>query len=368
MPFFFLLTAAFFLVTENLSWAQTQSERAEIVNRQLDDIQMGFTGMQQNADKIFSRESPDAQKTFSEDPQDKTPQTVQSIKKILDPDLSLVNNKRTRSPSNVRTRVHNFDVGAEVFYYRYEEPAYTTQYGDRTSDVKNTGPMYGFYGNYTFRPAAPGILNSFISNAYFLQARFSAGHGIDYKGYGIVKSKFEDATELRGLIGKDYNLGKLLMVTPYFGFGYRYLFDHGNGKVSSSGYIQEDQKSHYFYLPLGTNLDIDLPNSWAAEFNGEYDIFLSGYQKWFDSNYDQLSGGSFPDWTLHQDHGFGLRGSVKLIKKGSLLDFYVEPYFRYWNIEGSKSEAISYDGGAPLLYWQPKNSTTEIGSKFGVQF
>jgi len=36
-----------------------------------------------------------------------------------------------------------------------------------------------------------------------------------------------------------------------------------------------------------------------------------------------------PNITNSQDKGFGLRGSVKFLKRGSLVDFYVEPYIRF---------------------------------------
>jgi hypothetical protein len=69
-----------------------------------------------------------------------------------------------------------------------------------------------------------------------------------------------------------------------------------------------------------------------------------------------------------QDNGYGLRGSIKFLKKGSVVDYYVEPYIRYWNIEQSKGQYMSIDGKAPLIYAEPANSTTEVGSKFGIQF
>lgn len=366
------LVVLFVLILTNLSWgqdsasAQNQGDKTDIVNRQLDEIQQNFSNIQPDTAKVFSQQPAlNAEKEFSNQPQVKSRGITGELKAFVNPDLpgETVHKRR----SNVRTRIHTVDIGAEVFSYRYQEPSYTTMYGDKTSDVKLRGPMYGYYANYVYRPAAGNLLNNFLMNAYFLQGRFSTSRDLTYAGSGVVKGKHDDATEIRGLIGKDYAIGVDAMVTPYFGFGYRYLFDRGNNQVSSTGATGYDRKSHYYYLPLGGNLAFDLPQNWELDTNAEYDIFISGYQKSFLSDDNQFVSNN-PDLVSHQDHGFGLRASVKFLKKGSLLDFYVEPYFRYWNIDQSKGESISINGAAPLIYGEPHNTTTEVGSKFGVQF
>ena len=77
-------------------------------------------------------------------------------------------------------------------------------------------------------------------------------------------------------------------MTPYFGFGYRYLFDRGNGQISSIGAYGYDRKSHYYYLPLGGDAVMNMPNNWEVDLNVEYDILLHGLQKSYLSDGNQL--------------------------------------------------------------------------------
>ncbi len=85
------------------------------------------------------------------------------------------------------------------------------------------------------------------------------------------------------------------------------------------------------------------------------------------SDGDQFTGFNNPDITNSQDKGFGIRASVKFLKRGALVDFYMEPYIRYWNIEQSGAATASVDGSTGQ-WVEPKNNTTEVGSKFGIQF
>ncbi len=284
------------------------------------------------------------------------PSVVSMIKDVFNPDLS--QNPQSRAPSNVKTRVHNLVLGSEIFYYRYQEPG---------PGVRIHGPMYGYFADYAYRPADPNFFNNFLTNVYLLQARYATSRDLQYNGSGVIKGKHDDALEFRGLIGKDYFVGADSRVTPYFGFGYRYLFDRGNGQVSNTGNYAYDRKSHYYYLPLGWDAVIDMPKSLEIGLNAEYDIFLQGWQKSYLSDGDQFNHDNNPNITNHQSRGFGVRGSIKLLKRGPVADLYVEPYVRYWNIRQSKSQTAVVDGTAVTLV-EPKNNTTEIGSEFGIQF
>lgn len=285
---------------------------------------------------------------------------------LLSPDTS--EKHQPQCPSEVRSRTHGLDIGTEVFYYRYEEPTYLTILGDNSTRVTNTGPMVGYYANYAYRPADPNFFNNFLSNVYMFQARYATSRDLEYKGSGIIKGKHDDVMEFRGLVGKDYFIGTDARVTPYFGFGYRYLLDRGNAQITSTGAYGYDRKSHYYYLPLGGDAAINMSHDWAVDFNVEYDIFFQGWQKSYLSDGDQFTGLDIPNLTNHQDHGFGVRGSIKFIKKGTLVDFYVEPYIRFWDIDYSKAETVVVDGVSSVPLVEPRNNTTEVGSKFGIMF
>lgn len=339
---------------------QGQDEKAEAVNQQLNM----FDGPQLKPG--------DAEKEFSDTPS-VTPSALATVKRILNPDLSPPSQEHCpKPPSHVRTRAHTLDIGSEISYYRYKEPSYeVTANGAYEPQVRIRGPMYGYYANYAYRPADPNFFNNFLTNVYMLQARYASSHNLEYTSLPVTGlNKHDEEMEYRGLIGKDYFIGRDTMLTPYFGFGYRYLKDNGNGQYTIIGrslYYGYDRKSHYYYLPLGGDAVVEMPKNWEIDLNAEYDIFLQGYQKSYISDGNQF-GANNTDLVNHQDHGFGIRGSIKFLKRGSMVDFYVEPYIRYWHIDQSKPELVSINGAAPELYGEPDNNTIEAGSKFGIQF
>ena len=208
----FLLLFCLIFTNPPLSHAD---DKAEAVNQQLNRVENEFSDMSQLA---AQKESPNVR-----------PQTQSvgvTLKSFLTTDLS--QNPRPKPLSNVKTRVNTLDLASEIFYYRYQEP--------NPVGVTIQGPMYGFDADYAYRPVYPNFLNNFLVNVYSLQARYAISRDLGYKGSGIIKNKHDDAMEFRGLIGKDYFVGTNSLVTPYVGFGYRYLFDRGNGQISSAGY------------------------------------------------------------------------------------------------------------------------------------
>jgi hypothetical protein len=327
------------MVLANSSLGRADSS-PDIVNQQLDMVE-------------GSLKAGDAQKEFSDEGEGSL------LKTILTPGLQ-ENPSPVRPPSNVNTRMNTFDMGSEVSFYRYQEP--------QPVGIKIQGPMYGYFADYAYRPADPNFFNNFLTNVYMLQARYASSHDLEYSGDGVIKGKFGQSMEFRGLIGKDYFIGTNSIVTPYFGFGYRYLLDLGNGEINSTGTSYAyDRKSHYCYLPLGGNAVIEMPDNWEVGLNAEYDILLKGWEKSYLSDGDQFTGYNNPNVTSDQAQGFGVRGSIKFLKRGAKVDFYIEPYIRYWNIDQSKIETEMVDGQL-LSLAEPDNNTIEVGSKFGIQF
>lgn len=336
-----ILASSIFCLTAPISFAQTQGEKIEIVNRQMDMVE----------NSLANAQGPSRLKVES-------PSAGSMLKSIFNSDLFPT--PRPRFPSEIKTRVHTFDLGVEVFYYHYEEP---------DLKVRIFGPMYGDFAGYTYRPAAPSIFNNFLVNVYSLQARSSYSRVLGYRWARVTERQHDDVNEFRGLIGKDYFIGRDALATPYFGFGYRYLKDRGNGEANIVGgtlYYGYDRKSHYYYLPVGCDLRINVSKDWEIDPNIEYDILLQGWQKSFLSDGNQF-GADNTDVANHQDKGYGLRGSVKFLKRGARVDFYVEPYFRFWHIADSQA-AIGRLDGETALWEEPDNNTIEAGTKFGVQF
>jgi len=148
-------------------------------------------------------------------------------------------------------------------------------------------------------------------------------------------------------------------LSPYTGFGYRFLYNDLRG-ASSTGAPGYRRESNYYYLPLGV--------IYRQAFNGqssltgmlEYDQLLFGRQV------SRLSdtGLGLSDVTNNQSSGYGLR--LGLIYE--INAWAIGPYLYYWNI-GQSDTAIVYKNGTPYVYaWEPANNTTEFGLKAVLHF
>jgi len=260
--------------------------------------------------------------------------------------------KQQLNPRHVNT----LEIGADPEYYSYAE---------HDAKVKVRGMMTDYFANYTYRPADGNILNNQVLNMYRLEGRYALGD-LDYKGSGTLRSPNTNY-ELRALAGKDYLIADKSLITPYLGFGYRNLFDKGNGYVSTAHDYSYDRHSNYFYLPIG--LSAEIPHgAWTNGLNIEYDILLKGIQVSDLSDGDQFTGFNNPNIHNYQDSGYGIRGSFKFMYATPLFNFYIEPYVRYWSIGRSSLVSATVDGSFSSQWNEPKNTTVEAGSKFGLQF
>ncbi len=254
------------------------------------------------------------------------------------------------------SRVHELDVGTDVYYYHYNEP---------DLGVWLTGVMNGYYANYQYRPLEDSVLNNSVLNMYAIEAHYAEAD-LDYKGSGHDDGRKNDMYELRALLGKDL-FQEGARVTPYFGFGYRRLVDQGGSRLSSDGHIGYDRESHYFYLPIGATVQFPERNGLSISANAEYDHFIQGVQKSKLGDADQFGATKYGDLRNDQKKGFGVRGSVKFLKNGPKIDLFAEPFIRFWNIEDSEVEVAPATSGA-FYGLEPHNLTTEVGSKFGLNF
>ena len=239
---------------------------------------------------------------------------------------------------------HTFEVGTEISYIAYEEP----------NVMKETGAMYGIVGSYAYH-------DMFMAKA---EAKWSCGL-VDYDGQLTngsplqVKGIFDNMVELRGLVGYDVFILESTALTPYIGFGYRYL----NDDMSCSAYGYE-RESNYLYSPVGLELISKFENGWSIGGMVEYDIFWYGLQK---SHAEDLMEG-LSTINNEQNSGWGTRGSIKIQKDFEQIALVIEPFVRYWNIGKSGDSAITYSGSYIGYAYEPKNNSLEIGSKISILF
>lgn len=260
------------------------------------------------------------------------------------------------APPPPARRAHTLEGGQETYYNYFAEPK---------SPMKNTGEMYGYFANYTYRPPEGIVLNNPIINTYMVQGHYDSGE-LNYKGSGRIKRRGNEAYEIRAMVGRDFGMGRFTL-TPYAGYGYRNLLDRGNDRITSDGFFYAfDRHSTFWYVPVGVNVTMPL-GTWTAEANFEYDMLTKGLQV-NDFSIGKEYNGGFENPNIHNNQeGFGARTSIKFTYVTPHVNFYVEPFVRFWDIQKSKSVSAVIDGFLSDNY-EPRNTTIEAGSKLGLQF
>jgi hypothetical protein len=228
---------------------------------------------------------------------------------------------------------HAFELASEISYRIYEEP----------DVMKEKGMMYGLVGSYTYR------------NKVMLKVEGRGSWGeVDYSNSEEIDNITDYMLEFRGLGGYDFSILKTFIITPFVGIGYRYLNDD----------FSYERESNYLYSPIGIGFIAGLGKDWSLGGTGEYDLFWWGKQKSHRS--DVLAG--LNDLENRQKKGYGFRGSITLEKKFKKVIFQGGPFVRYWNIEKSETETITYLGTPIGVGWEPENNSTEVGFILGVKF
>lgn len=254
-------------------------------------------------------------------------------------------------------------MGAEFSYFKYEEP----------DVMEETGPLFGVFAGYAMRTPENDkvsswqeFFSSYQNNYMFgIEGQFLAGQ-VDYdsRDTGSIDNINEYLFEIRGLAGYNFPAGEATVLTPYIGLGYRYLDDNTGGKTSTTGAAGYDRESHYFYMPFGLNIARPLEGPWSVGFNIEYDLFLDGTQE---SHLEDVSS-ALNTLENDQNNGYGVRGSIQLVRQADTWNLLVEPFIRYWNVDESTIATITCGGTPCAAGYEPNNESTEYGVKVGTRF
>jgi len=241
---------------------------------------------------------------------------------------------------------HTWAIGTEISHINYKEPGLMEQ----------KGYMYGINGFYAYH-------NNFMLKT---DIRYSQGE-VDYKSNGTGKMNNIDdyIFEVRGLVGYDFKLSSKEFITPYIGFGYRYLNDDMSGKQTSTGHWGYGRESFYYYIPIGFEAVSRLDSKWSVTVKLEYDYFLDGKQKSklsdADSGYNNIKN--------DQDGGYGIKSSIKILYDYSSVKISFEPFINYWSIDESDSELKEFNGVSTGYYgYEPDNRSTEIGMRLIFEY
>ncbi len=244
-----------------------------------------------------------------------------------------------------------WELGTEASYILYDEPGV----------MDEEGFMLGILGSYTYRSAPQLDIEGWMLKG---EGRFSYGQ-VDYDGQLSDGTTYtiddidDYMLEFRTLAGYDFILQEKYTLTPYLGFGYRYLND--DLATDAAGYERE---SNYYYSPIGVEALTDLENGWTIGLSIEYDLFWKGLQKSHLS--DAVA--ALNDIENDQEDGYGIRGSIRFQKKTEKADWIIEPFVRYWDIDESEEAAVTLSGTIIGTGVEPENDSTEVGVRLAVRF
>ncbi|MBI4597114.1 MAG: porin family protein [Candidatus Omnitrophica bacterium] len=241
--------------------------------------------------------------------------------------------------------VHSFDLGPEVYYFNYEEPGV----------MEEDGVFYGVTADYHYH-------NTLMLG---LEGRFAYG-SVDYTspGSGSIDDIDDFVIETRGTAGWDWTLNDRVLLTPFGGFGYRYLNDDTSGRTSTTGAAGYERESNYYYSPFGLAMRWTGQRGWSVSVSGEYDLFWSGKQ--ISHLSDAVS--TLNDLENTQEGGYGTRTSLAVEKTGQRIDWVFEAFWRYWDIEESNAAPLTLSGTVIGVGFEPANDTYELGGRITARF
>ena len=264
---------------------------------------------------------------------------VQADKKL--PAVSSASSDTSVPRSEAR---HTWEIRPEISYIQYKEP----------DVMSEKGLMYGIGAAYSYHN---GVMIK-------VAGRFSYGQ-VDYQNSGTLNNIDDIIFEIRALGGYDFKISSSFTMTPFIGFGYRYLRDDMAGRITSTGATGYLRESNYYYSPIGIEAANVFGKGWSAGVILEYDYFWKGMQKSYGSDVDA----GYNDIENNQNSGYGVRGSISIKKQTDRVFFAIEPFIRYWNIDKSDVQNVTYFGSyTGVIAWEPKNESTEIGVKFVIGF
>jgi len=242
-------------------------------------------------------------------------------------------------------QIPRLELSSEISQISYKEPGV----------MKQSGNMSGLSVAYTY----------FDDIVIRFETRLTSGQ-VDYSSIntGSMESIEDILFEFRAITGFNISPDEECIILPYFGYGYRYLEDDSQGRVTSTGHLGYKREANYYYSPIGLCIIKDKGNGFVLQANLEYDLFLQGIQKSYLS--DAIPSRS--DLENKQKNGYGYRASLKIKKQQKCFDISIEPYMIYWNIGQSESADISDSGIIQGFGYEPKNYSTEYGLRVAFNF
>ena len=239
-------------------------------------------------------------------------------------------------------------LGLTLSSYSYQEPSVS---------VGMTAINYGLEYQKT----------SLLNGGQFVLAGVDYAAGTDrYSGSGTLNMpRYYYNAKLA--IGTDWVYGSQI-VSPYIGFGYRFLNQTGGGLTTSTGKVMYDRQSTYLYIPVGLKQRSLTGDGGMLESSFELDYLVSGNQFSGLSVMNSFGYTSSNDITNRQTSGYGLNASFMYKRPDG---WSLGPYWKYWNISNSDLATWTYKSGSTSYtksMYEPANTTEEFGFKALYQF
>jgi hypothetical protein len=259
------------------------------------------------------------------------------------------------APAHADSLVSNYlrtrdaqELGLTLSSYSYQEPSLSVNF---------TAINYGLEYQKT----------SLLSDGRFLTVGIDYATGTDqYSGSGTLS------------VPKYYYNGKIAVgadwayrggiISPYIGFGYRFLNQTGGGLTTSTGTVMYDRQSTYFYIPVGLKQRSLSAGGGILESTLELDYLVLGNQFSGLSVMNNFGYSDSNDVNNRQTSGYGLNASFMYKRPDG---WSLGPYWKYWNISSSDLATRTYKYGGTSYTtspYEPANTTEEFGFKALYQF
>jgi hypothetical protein len=259
------------------------------------------------------------------------------------------------APAHADSLVSNYlrtrdaqEFGLTLSSYSYQEPSLSVNF---------TAINYGLEYQKT----------SLLSDGRFLTVGIDYATGTDqYSGSGTLS------------VPKYYYNGKIAVgadwayrggiISPYIGFGYRFLNQTGGGLTTSTGAVMYDRQSTYFYIPVGLKQRSLSAGGGILESALELDYLVLGNQFSGLSVMNNFGYTNSNDVNNRQTSGYGLNASFMYKRPDG---WSLGPYWKYWNISSSDLATRTYKYGGTSYTtspYEPANTTEEFGFKALYQF
>ncbi|CAL7960654.1 conserved exported hypothetical protein [Gammaproteobacteria bacterium] len=243
------------------------------------------------------------------------------------------------------------EFGLTTSYYRYQEP--------NVMSLRAVNIGLNYIGTLVFQ------------NDWFIRgdlaATISGGAKYSSNGTGSMNNVKNWYTDIRALFGRNFEF-KSSSLSPYAGFGYRYLDNNSEGMVTTTGNSGYRRASNYYYLPIGITHQVNLSSQSKLVTNIEFDYLTIGKQVNYFSDFSivQTKYGKIlgRDITNTQKKGYGARFSTMC----QINNWLIGPYLTYWRINTSDGVVVpTIDTNNSVVYYEPKNNTIEAGLKISYK-